>query len=148
MPWRGAFLRQCYRESSARPSVGKPTGRGEVVSSQMTNARKPGNRLQRFSGRITWTRESSPWKILFSQPSISMGRCLKQYPFDFMEYDVTWVESNIFGAAGALGAEAIELINCLLRFGWASEELRFIVARLADWMANSFPPWAAYCPLM
>ena len=54
----------------------------------------------------------------------------------------------MFGASGALGAEAIELINGLLRFGCASEELRVILARLADWMANSFPPWAAYCPLM
>ena len=29
-----------------------------------------------------------------------------------------------------------------------SEELRFVVARLADCTANSPPPWAAYCALM
>ena len=29
-----------------------------------------------------------------------------------------------------------------------SEELRVVIARLADWMANSSPPWAAYCALM
>ena len=28
---------------------------------------------------------------------------------DFTEYDVTWVASKLSGAAGALGAEAIEL---------------------------------------
>ena len=36
---------------------------------------------------------------------------------DFMEDDVTWVASELSGAAGALGAEAIELRNWLLRFG-------------------------------
>ena len=52
------------------------------------------------------------------------------------------------GAAGALGAEAIELCNWLLRFGCAYEELRVVVSRLADWRANSSPPWAAYRALM
>ena len=61
-------------------------------------------------------------------------------PLDFTEDDVTWVESNISGAAGALGSEAIEMRNWLLRFGCASEELRVVVARLAGWMANSSPP--------
>ena len=69
-------------------------------------------------------------------------------PIDFTEVDLTWVASNISGAAGALVEEAVELRNWLLRFGCASEEFRFIVARLADWMANSSPLWAAYCALM
>ena len=42
----------------------------------------------------------------------------------------------------------MELRNWLLRFGCASEELRVIVASLADWMANYSPPWAAYRALM
>ena len=42
----------------------------------------------------------------------------------------------------------MELRNWLLRFGCASEELRVVVASLADWMANSSSPWAAYCALM
>ena len=42
----------------------------------------------------------------------------------------------------------MELRNCLLRFGCASEELRVVVASLADWMANSSPPWAAYSALL
>ena len=28
-----------------------------------------------------------------------------------------------------------------------SEELRVVDARMADWMANSSPPWATYCSL-
>ena len=43
-------------------------------------------------------------------------------PLDFMEDDVMWVASKLSGAAGALGAEAMELRNWLLRFGCASEE--------------------------
>ena len=69
-------------------------------------------------------------------------------PLDFTENDVTWVASKISGAAGSLVAEAIELRNWLLHFGCASVELRVVVARLADWMANSSPPWAVYRSLM
>ena len=64
----------------------------------------------------------------------------KTVPLDFTWDDVTWVASKLSGAAGALGAEAMELRNCLLRFGCASEELIVVAARLADWMANSSPP--------
>ena len=69
-------------------------------------------------------------------------------PLDFTADDVTWVASKLSGAAGALGAEAMELRNWLLRFGCASEEFRVIVASLEDWIANSSPPWAAYRALM
>ena len=51
-----------------------------------------------------------------------------------------WVASKLSGAAGALGEDVIELCNWLLRFGFASEKLRVVVARLAGWMANSSPP--------
>ena len=54
-------------------------------------------------------------------------RALEEYedvpeavPLDFTEDDVTWVASKLSGAAGALGAEAMELRNWLLRFGCAS----------------------------
>ena len=50
------------------------------------------------------------------------------------------VASKLSGATGALGAEAIELRNWLLRFVCESEELRVVVARLADWVANFSPP--------
>ena len=61
-------------------------------------------------------------------------------PLDFTEDDVTWVASKISGAAGALGWEAIELLNWLLCFECASEELRVVVTSLVDWMDNSSPP--------
>ena len=59
---------------------------------------------------------------------------------DFTEDDVSWVASKLSGAAGALGAEMIELRNWLLRFGCILEEFRVVVASLADWLANSYPP--------
>ena len=61
-------------------------------------------------------------------------------PLDFTEDDVTWVASKLSGAAGALGAEAMELRNWFLCFGYASKDFRVVVANLADWMANSSPP--------
>ena len=67
---------------------------------------------------------------------------------DFLEDDVTWVASKLSNTSGALVAEAMELRNWLLRFGYASEDFRAVIASLADWMANSYPPWAAYCALM
>ena len=53
-------------------------------------------------------------------------------PLKFTKDDVTWVTSKLSGGAGALGAEAMELRNWLLRFGCASEEFRVFVARLAE----------------
>ena len=72
----------------------------------------------------------------------------KAVPLNSMEDDVTCVASKLSGAAGALEAESMELRNWLLRFGCASEELRLVVARLADRMANYSSPWSAYCALM
>ena len=55
-------------------------------------------------------------------------------PFDFSEDNVTWVTSKLSGAAGALVAEAIKLINWLLRFGCMSEEFIVVVVIMDDWM--------------
>ena len=43
-----------------------------------------------------------------------------------------WVEFKLSGAAVAMGAEAIELRNWLLRFGCVSEDFRVVVADLSD----------------
>ena len=53
-------------------------------------------------------------------------------PMDFSENDVTWVASKLSGAAGALGAEVIELSNWLFLFGCAPEEFQVVVTDLAD----------------
>ena len=68
------------------------------------------------------------------------GGVPKTVPLDFTEDDITWVASKLSGAAGALGAEAMELRNWLLRFGCVSKESRVAVSSLADWMDNSSPP--------
>ena len=56
----------------------------------------------------------------------------KTVPLDLTEDDVTWVASKTSGAAGALGADAIELRNWILCFGCKSEELRVIATSLTD----------------
>ena len=61
-------------------------------------------------------------------------------PLNFTEDDVTWAASKLYGTAGSMGAEAMELRNWLLRFVCSLEELRVVVDRLAEWMANYPPP--------
>ena len=89
-------------------SVGQPTGRGEGASSRKTYALKPGKRLKRSSGRSTHAYGSPRGK-----PRVRSLREVedvpKTVPLDFTEDDVTWVASKLSGAAGALGAEAIEI---------------------------------------
>ena len=60
------------------------------------------------------------------------GEVPETVPLDFTEDNVTLVASKLSGAAGALGAKAIELRNWLLCFGCASEEFRVVVVSLAD----------------
>ena len=76
------------------------------------------------------------------------GEVPKTVPLDFTEDDVMRVASKLSSVAGALGAEAIDLRNWLLRFDYVLDELRAVVARLDDWMANYSPPWTAYHTLM
>ena len=61
-------------------------------------------------------------------------------PLNFVEDDVMWVASNLSGAVGALGLEAIGMCNWLICFGCVSEELRVVVTRMSDWTVNSSPP--------
>ena len=68
------------------------------------------------------------------------GDLTKTVLLDFTEDDIMWVASKLSCALGALGVEAMELRNWLLRRGCASEEFRVVVTSLADWMANSFLP--------
>ena len=98
--------------------------------------------------RSTQTCLYPPWRTPRGAAFKKYGEVPKTVPLDFTEDDVIWVASKISGAAGALGVEAIELRNWLLCFGCASEELMSVVSILADWMANSSPPRAAYCTLM
>ena len=51
---------------------------------------------------------------------------LETVPLDFTEDDITWDASKFSGTTGALGVEAIELINLLLCFRCASDELRVV----------------------
>ena len=73
---------------------------------------------------------------------------LETAPLDFSEDDVMWIAYKLSGAAGAMGSEAIELINWLICFGCTAEGFIVVVADLADWMDNSYFLWAAYYALV
>ena len=53
-------------------------------------------------------------------------------PLDLSEDEVTWVAYKISSTARVLGAEAIELSNWILRFGYALKEFRVVFANMAD----------------
>ena len=59
-PLQGVTMTRYFLVSSVRLSFRQPTGSEEGVSPRMTNAQKPGDRLQRSSGRSTRTCMSPP----------------------------------------------------------------------------------------
>jgi hypothetical protein len=69
-------------------------------------------------------------------------------PLEITDEVVSVVGSRLSGGAGPGGTDAVSLRNWLLRFGKESEALRLEFAKLAEWLANSHPPWAAYRGLM
>ena len=140
MPWRGVFTRLCSWRSSASPPVRQPTRRGGGCLLQGDKCTKTGRPVADV------LREKHPDMCVppVENPACTAFEEYEDVPetvtLDFTEEDVTWVASKLSGAAGALGAESMELRNWLLCLGCASEELRVVVASLADWMANSSPP--------
>jgi hypothetical protein len=80
---------------------------------------------------------------------------LTGYPFlpDLVDLDITEDTIEVAarclsGGAGLGGTDAHVLQQWLLRFGKSSRLLRQATADLVDWLASSFPPWAAYRALM
>ena len=83
--------------------------------------------------------------------ALSLHQC-KITP-DFVDVDVTedtveTVARRLSGSAGLGGTDSHALQHWLLRFGIASRKLRSVVAKLAEWLSNGFPPWAACRALM
>ena len=69
-------------------------------------------------------------------------------PLDFTEDDIKWAVSKLSSAVGALGSEAFEQRNWLIRFMCVLEEIKDVVTNMDDWISNSSPPWSPYCALM
>ena len=63
---------------------------------------------------------------------------------DLNEKTVETVARRLGGGAGLGGVNSTFLKQVLLRHGNASRRLRKTMANFAEWMANSYPPWAAY----
>ena len=87
----------------------------------MTNAQKPGDRLQRVAEVLREKHPYMPAPLPVEKPACAAFKEYKEVPetvpLDFTENDVMWVASKLSGAAGALGADKIELRNWLLHFG-------------------------------
>ena len=71
----------------------------------MNDARRPGDWLQRFSGRVLPS--ENPMFTAFKE----YEEVPDTLPLDFTDDVITWFTSNLSGATGALGAEVIEVIN-------------------------------------
>ena len=144
----GFTMPQCCLVRSVRQSAGQPTGRGgrcHLPDDQYTKTGRPVPEVLREKHMdMCVPPVENPVCAVFE----NYGEVPETLPLEFTEYDVMWVASKLSSAAGALGAKVIELRNWLLCFGCVSEELRVIVVRLADWMANSSSPWVSYCTLM
>ena len=56
--------------------------------------------------------------------------------------------SHLSGGAGLTGFDSAALKGILLAHGQASQRLRVVFARFIGWLANGFPPWAAYRALL
>ena len=63
----------------------------ESASSRMINAQRPGDRLQRSSGRINQTCSSPPVENPACAAFEEYGKVLETVPLDFTEDGVTWV---------------------------------------------------------
>ena len=50
---------------------------------------------------------------------------------EFTQDGVTWVVTKLSGNAEALGEEAIEICNWLVRIGYALEELTLVVLKMS-----------------
>ena len=64
------------------------------------------------------------------------------------EENVEKTASKLSGSGGLNGFDSVALKNVLLQRGQASRKLRQTFAKFASWLANDFPPWAAYRALM
>ena len=63
--------------------------------------------------------------------------CPAAVPIVVTEDVVETVATHLSGSVGPGGTDAIDLRNWLLRFGQASERLRFELASWTNWLANS-----------
>ena len=63
---------------------------------------------------------------------------------DLNDKTVEKVARRLSGGAGLGGVNSAFLKQILLRHGAASRRIRRTMASFAEWMANSYPPWAAY----
>jgi hypothetical protein len=111
----------------------RPVGRSSIsVSQSIPKMRDPDPNLEDPDGGSLEAYPSTPQPL----------------PLEITDEVVPIVASRLSGGAGPGGTDAVSLRNWLMRFGKESEALHLELAKLADYLANSHPPWAAYRALM
>ena len=60
------------------------------------------------------------------------------------EDNVEKVGKRLSESAGPLGTNSMSMSHWLLKLGGTSTNLRRSIVKLVDWLANDYPPWAAY----
>jgi len=81
--------------------------------------------------------------------------CFEEYdkvpahlPLQVVAEDVEKLSNKLSGSAGPSSQDAAHLTDMLTRHGKASYELREEISAWAEWMGNTFPPFAAYRALL
>jgi len=69
-------------------------------------------------------------------------------PVTISKTTVEKVATQLSGAAGLGGTDAVNLKNWLLRFSAESKAFREEMAQWTEWLTNHSPPWPAYRALM
>ena len=79
---------------------------------------------------------------------ISSLPIFESYPelinIEVTEDSVEKVARGLSGSAGPSGIDSVAMSHWLLKFGGASSKLRRSIAKFVEWLANDYPPWAAY----
>ena len=78
----------------------------------------------------------------------AFDKCPEFVDLDITEDTVSKTARQLKGAAGTGGTDSETIASWLLKFGTYSQRLRNAIARLAKWLSNDNPPWAAYRALM
>ena len=82
-------------------------------------------------------------------PAEKLKEVPKMVHVNFTEDVVTCIASKLSGKAGALGAEAVDMRNWIIRFGVCQS---ISGSLLSSWLTGWLPPppplWATYCALM
>ena len=117
-----------------------PTPRGCLHKDYQAGCRRPPLEKNGHKIPLAGDPHCSDIEYYYEVPKISL--------LDLLEDDITWLTSKLSGAAGATLVEATKLKHSMLRFRYASEELRDIIPEMVDCISNYLSPWNSWQEVM